>query len=177
MKRLTLVLLVLVLSCGVSAWAGDIFPDVVLNGTMTDVQKEYLGVPAEGLKVSDIKADYLFIEVYSMYCPICQIDAPKVQDLFTKIGLTGRGDAIKFIGIGAGNTPFEIEFYRKKYSVPFPLFDDADYVIHKALGEVGTPSFYLVKLKDGSREILFFQEGEIKDPDGLFKTLMDKTAQ
>ncbi len=177
MKRLTLILLVLALLCTAPARAGDLFPDVTLLGAMSDTQKEYLGVSTEGFKISDIKAEYVFVEVYSMYCPICQVDAPKLEDIHTKIGLTGGSDRIKFIGIGAGNTPFEIEFYRKKFSVAFPLFEDPDYIIHKALGEVGTPSFYLVKLKGGSMEILFFQEGEIKDTDGLFKILMDKTVQ
>ena len=177
MKRLTLILLTLTLLCTVSARAGNVFPDVTLSGTMSDVQKTYLGVSAEGFKISDIKADYVFVEVYSMYCPICQMDAPKVEDIYNKIGLTGRSDSIKFIGIGAGNTPFEVEFYRKKFNVAFPLFEDQDYIIHKALGEVGTPSFYLVKLKDKSMDILFFQEGGIKDKDGWFKIIMDKTAQ
>lgn len=177
MKRLILILLALVFFCTVPARAGNIFPDVTLSGVMTDAQKAYLGVSAEGVKISDIKADYVFVEVYSMYCPICQMDAPKVEDIYNKIGLTGRSESIKFIGIGAGNTPFEIDFYRKKFNVDFPLFEDHDYIIHKALGEVGTPSFYLVKLKDKSMDILFFQEGGIEDKDGLFKVIMDKTAQ
>jgi thiol-disulfide isomerase/thioredoxin len=167
----------LLLFFSVPALAGEVFPDVILRGVMSDAQKAYLGVSAENLKLSDIKADYVFVEVYSMYCPICQRDAPKVEEIYTKVGLTGRGNSIKFIGIGAGNTPFEINFYRNKFKVAFPLFEDPDYIIHKALGDIGTPSFYLIKLKGGSMEILFFQEGEILEKDVLFKTIMDTITQ
>jgi len=177
MKRLTLILMTLALLVSVPAWAGDVFPDVILTGKISDAQKSYLGVSGEEPKVSDIKADYVFFELYSMYCPICQHDAPKVNELYDKIALTGRAGHIKFVGLAAGNTSFEVDFYRKKFNVSFPLFEDPDYVMHKALGEVGTPSFYLVKLKGGGMEVLFFQEGEIKDMDGMFKIIMEKTAQ
>jgi len=176
MKRLTLILAIFLLLSGASGWAGNTFPDLTLSGELTDAQKRYLGVSAEEFKVSDIKSDYVFVEVYSMYCPICQIDAPKINDLFYKVVLAGRDDRLKFIGLGAGNTPFEVDFYRNKFNVDFPLFEDAEYVMHKALGDVGTPAFYLVRLKGGSMEILFFQEGQIEDKGGLLKIIMDKTV-
>jgi len=177
MKRLIVIATVLMVIGTAPAWGGEIFPDADLTGTLSYSQKVYLGVSTSQIKVSDIKADYLFVEVYSMYCPICQADAPKVNELYDAISRDGRGDNIRFIGIGAGNTPFEIDFYRKKYNVAFPLFSDSDYVIHKALGEVGTPSFYLVKLKGGAMEILYSQEGEMKDEAKMFNIIIDKKTE
>ncbi len=69
-----------------------------------------------------------------------------------------------------GNTDYEVGFYQKKYNVPFPIFADEDYTIHKALGEVGTPSFYIVKLGPNP-ETLYMKEGELKDKDALLKIL------
>lgn len=160
------------LMMAVSVQAADVFPDLDLVGPMTDAHRTYLGVSNDTPKVSDIQSDYLFVEGYSMYCPICQRDAPEVNEMYETVKEMGLSDRLKFIGIGTGNTPFEVAFYRKKYGVEFPLFEDPEFIAHKALGGIGTPAFYLVDLKDGKREILFFQEGEIKDKEVLLNTIL-----
>jgi peroxiredoxin len=97
-----------------------------------------------------------------------------VNELYS--GIQKRKDLrekIKVIGIGAGNTTFEVDFFRKKYEVPFPLFPDEDLTIHKILGEVRTPYFIGVKInEDGSNEVFYSKLGGFEDSDKFLKSML-----
>lgn len=155
-----------------AAWAGGI-PNLTLEDPLTPEEKSYLGVSSDTFTLTDIDADYVFIEAFSMYCPVCQRDAPHINDLFEKVSKADTAGRVKFLGLGLGNNSFEVQIYKEKYSVPFPLVNDQDYAIHTALGEVGTPTYYMIKIKDGKVEILFMQEGEAKDPGKLLQVIKD----
>ncbi len=80
---------------------------------------------------------------------------------------------MKLIGIGSGNTPFEVNFFKKKYKVPFPMFSDQDYSIHRALGEVRTTYFIGVRINsDGSHEVFYSKLGGFKDSNKFLKLMI-----
>jgi hypothetical protein len=97
-----------------------------------------------------------------------------VNELFQSIQKrSDLKDKIKLIGIGAGNTPFEVEFFRKKYQVPFPLFPDQDLTIHKVLGEVRTPYFIGVRINDdGSNKVFYSKLGAFKNAREFMSTMV-----
>ena len=141
---------------------GEVLPVMNLPTPKNPDERSYLGLSGSGLfKIPQIKAKVVIIEIFSMYCPYCQKDAPGVNELYRLIENNADiKNKIKLIGIGAGNSSYEVEVFKKTYNVPFPLFPDKDFTIHKACGEVRTPYFMVVKInEDGTHQIVHNQLG------------------
>ncbi len=157
----------------------DFLPGIVLPVPQILGQKKYLGISGETtFTIPQIKASVVIVEIFSMYCPFCQAEAPSLNELYNKIqnnsSLKGR---FKLIGIGAGNTTFEVEHFRNTYKIPFPLFPDDDFSIHKKIGEVRTPYFFAVGInKDGTHRILYSHQGRLKNHDQLIKMLLQRAG-
>jgi thiol-disulfide isomerase/thioredoxin len=134
--------------------------DLPLPGS--EGEKEYLGLTGNGtFKVGQIRARVVIIEVFSFYCPHCQRTAAQINDLYQSIerraDLKGK---IKMIGIGAKNSAYEVDSYRERYHVPFPLFPDEGMAITEELGVRGTPTFIGVKVDGkGFQKQIYFGEG------------------
>jgi thiol-disulfide isomerase/thioredoxin len=157
---------------------GGVFPDLTLPLPQRVDERDYLGISKGPFKLSQIGADVLIVEIFSMYCPYCQKEAPNVNALCRAIeSRPGLKEKIKLIGIGAGNTAFEVDAFRKLYTVPFPLFQDAEYSVHKTVGEVRTPYFFVIKKgKDASNRIVYSQVGSFGEPDAFLDLVLDRTG-
>ena len=103
---------------------GGTLPAIKLEVPEDPAQRTYLGLSGEGLfDISQIKAESVIIQIFSMYCPLCQREAFRVNQLYKNIERDPdtRGK-FKLIGIGAGNSRFEVEIFLKTYEVPFSSF-------------------------------------------------------
>ena len=141
---------------------GEVLPVINLLVPKNGEERNYLGLSGDGLfEIPEIKARAVIVELFSMYCPFCQKDAPIVNELYRLIENDPTlKKKIKLIGIGVGNSPYEVEVFKKTYDVPFPLFPDKDFVIHKVCGEVRTPYYMVVKInEDGTHQIIHAQLG------------------
>jgi thiol-disulfide isomerase/thioredoxin len=146
---------------------GGVLPVINLPIPKSLEEKDYLGLSGDGLfKIPQIKAKVVITEIFSMYCPYCQKDAPRINELYQMIeNNPDLKTKIKLIGFGAGNSSYEVSVFKKTYAIPFPLFPDKDFVIHKAYGEVRTPYFIAVKInEDGTHQVIHSQLGDFQGP-------------
>jgi len=158
---------------------GDVLPDIKITIPQNATDRNYLGLENTGFfTIPQIKATIVIVEIFSMYCPYCQKEAPEINRLFSIIqGNTDLKDKIKLIGIGAGNSSFEVDVYKKKYNVPFPLFPDEDFSIHKSIGEARTPYFLGVKInEDGTHWIFYSQLGKFKGAESFLELMLQESG-
>ena len=187
MKR---IILILIISCcftsiihgalaGQRPSEGDVFPEITLPVPQHASEKAYLGIDdTEHFAITQIKAPVVIIEIFSMYCPFCQKEAPIVNELYELIqNKPAIKNNIKIIGIGAGNTQFEVDFFKNEYSIPFPLLPDESFSLHKATGEVRTPYFFVLQIKpDGSNKVVYSKAGSIQVPQEFLDLIIRKTS-
>jgi len=139
-------------------------------------EKTYLGLSGEGLfKIPQLKAKGVLIKIFNLYCPICQSTASAMAEMHHRIeNNPDLKNRIKLIGIGVGNNALETEVFKQTYHIPFPIFPDENFKIHKALGEVRTPFFIALKIDgDGYQEIVHTHLGGVTDARGFLDLMVE----
>jgi peroxiredoxin len=156
---------------------GDMFPDLKLPLPQKMEDREYLNVDQGPFQLSRVDSEVLIVQIFSMYCPHCQKDAPTVNALYRAISANpGIRARVKMLGIGAGNSSFEVNAFRDLYRIQFPLIPDSDFRLHKLLGEVRTPYFFVLLKKPTCLQVVYSREGGIEDPDAFLKLVCAKTG-
>ena len=158
---------------------GSVLPALNIPIPESAADQTYLGLTGTGnFTIPEIKAQVVIIEIFSMYCPFCQAEAPEINRMYALIeGDQGLKGKIRIIGMGAGNSNFEVSVFKKKYKVPFPLIADEDFTFHRCFGEVRTPYFLGVRINDdGSHKVFHSKAGEFKGAEQFLKLMLQKSG-
>ena len=102
-----------------------------------------------GLDYRNSKAEVVVLNFFDMYCIHCQRDAKHVNEIYDRIQQGANRSDVAFYGIGWGNSPMEVEMYRKRYNVKYPLISDKNKAISKRFGKVRTPLIVVLKKENG----------------------------
>lgn len=161
--------------------AGDLLPAVALASPGDAAQRQYLGLGAgERFRIADIQGEVVIVQIFSMYCPHCQREAPDVNRLFEIIEADRRfRGRVKLIGIGAGNSAFEVGVFRQSFNIPFPLFADENLAVHRQLGAVRTPYFFGVAIgDDGAARVFYSRPGGMDGgaPEKFLENLLENAG-
>lgn len=134
--------------------------------------REYLGLKeGKTFTLSQISGKLVLVEFYSMYCPVCQRQAPRTNKLYKFIqdDPTLSKD-IKVIGVGLTNKQKEIDIYRKTFRVKFPLFADPIKAIADKTGIKDIPMTLLV---DKNGKVLLSHLGVVEKMDAFMKEIRE----
>src|SRR5208337_1579425 len=101
---------------------GDVFPELKLPLPQAMHDREYLKVAKDPFLLSQVDSKVLIVQIFSFYCPHCQKEAPNVNALYEEITARPKlKSRIKMLGIGAGNSFYEVTLFRTHYKIEFPL--------------------------------------------------------
>ena len=163
-------------TAGLTPTKGGKLPAITLQIPADPNQKIYLGLSGEGyFRIPQIKAKGVLIKIFNLYCPICQNTASAMAEMYDRIeNNPDLKNKIKLIGIGTGNTVLEVDVFKQTYHIPFPIFPDENFKIHKVLGEVRTPFFIAVKMNgDGSADVVHTHLGGLTDARGFLDLMVE----
>jgi hypothetical protein len=138
---------------------GDLFPPYTFPPPISSQDRTYLGL-AEGkpFTLGDIQADLIVLELLNIYCTSCQKQASIYNQVFDLVerdpSMAGK---VKWMGVGVGNNEREVDSFRKRKSILFPIFTDYQFQLYEAIGGPGgirTPFTVLVRKDEKGRGII-----------------------
>ncbi len=151
--------------------AGDVFPKCNLSLLKPAKDSQYLGIgsSSKSVRMVDIPAEYLYVEIYNERCFSCVEEIKNYKVLYDNFNKNKNlNDRIKIIGIGAGSKNRHVAKFRETYDIPFPLFADSKWELFECLGRPILPTSYLIKrISDDQRQIVFVQSDHIEDVGSL----------
>lgn len=117
------------------------FPDLKFQQLLSKEEQVYLGIPRKPMfSFKEIRGDLIVIELLSVYCGSCEVQAPIFNETYSRIekdpDLKGK---VKIIGIAAGNSRKEVETFRNQLKIPYPVFTDPKFNHHSAIGSPRAP--------------------------------------
>ena len=150
---------------------GKELPKFKLIARSSAQERQYLGLKEDIqiFSISEVSAKIMIIEIFSINCPSCRMQAPILNNIYKFIEYNDKlSGGIKMIGIAAGCDYADLEKWKSSMSIPFPLFPDENYIVWQQLGKPGIPCTLLI---NGKGKVLASHFGVTKNEEDLFRQI------
>ena len=152
---------------------GDPFPLFSRENILSPQECAYLRIaPDKEFSLTDLSHDIIIIEFLNVYCHTCRMQVEIFNDLFKTIQQdTDLSKRVCIIGIAVGNSPDEIQDFKKNFGALYPILSDKEKVIFNTTGNVqGTPHTYILR-KEDQRFIIDYHAGGVTSKDRYLNTV------
>ncbi len=152
---------------------GDPFPPFSRENILTPQESAYLRIPPnKEFSLSELTHDIIIIEFLNVYCHTCRNQVEVFNDLFSTIQKDPElSRRVCLIGIAVGNSPEEIQDFKKNFGALYPIFADKEKMIFNMTGNLqGTPHTYILR-KEDQRFIIDYHAGGVTSKDRYLNTV------
>jgi thiol-disulfide isomerase/thioredoxin len=155
----------------VPASAAKPFPDLRLPAPKASEAKA-LGLPsAAAFRLSELNAEVAILVLGGYFCAPCREEAPRLAELSRIVADRGLSRRVVLLGIMAGDSAELTARFRKDFAVPYPLFPDPFYELHRALGSPAVPQIYALRL-GRKLELVLAKSGGFRETPAKFLDLV-----
>lgn len=144
---------------------GEEFPNILIEPKLSSSDLKYLGLSKKAkFRFKEIKGELILLEMLNVYCPNCQNQAPILTNLHEAIEKDpATKGKIKMIGIAAGNNEREIQTFKKRYNISYPIIPDIKFKILDVVGSSRAPFHILIRKSPDEMVIAKAHFGLIKE--------------
>ena len=123
------------------------FPPQLIAAPSDPDAATYLGITGKKqFSISQIKAELVLVEFFNTHCPHCQDQAPIYNKLYHHIAVSGYANRIKIIAFAVGNSKRELDTFRTRYRIDYPMLADPHFRLWKAIGANTSPFSVFVRI-------------------------------
>ena len=122
---------------------------------LPDVHAKTLVAPPTELRLSDLRGEVVYVDVWASWCVPCREEAPMIARLWRRYG-----DEIRFVGIDTQDGASEGRAFVREFGLDFPHLFDPRSKLATRLGVYGIPTMFLVDREGRIAAVLVGKQGE-----------------
>ncbi|NDV61789.1 hypothetical protein G0Q06_04935 [Puniceicoccales bacterium CK1056] len=110
-------------------------------------------------------ADVWVLTFFDLYCVACQQSADNFAKLNTMLSEQPMDETVRVLGIGTGDTAFEVEVFLKRYPLGYRCIPDPDTALKYPFSLRGTPTVLVLKPSGNGWREVYRHEGRFRSDD------------